>query len=485
MSDYPTEASQDIPIMPLLPPAPLQPAPLSPWVTVVCGAFVGAYLGFALFTAPPSSLDRLEQPEESLERLVTREMDLRAAVRKAPEWTQALYTAWSGDEETPDDVIAWYDELIGVGVSPIAQLYRLVLLAEDGQRDRVNVSLAPWEFQGESAYRMAQWVRAGYLGHDLDQARARTMLLEIRADLPPGWFADTLTARVGAAVGERAAQQEAEAAILARGNELLNRWMGLSAMHLALSAIGAMTLAFILSQRMNVTVAAAPLPPVWTAQDGYGLFIRGVFGFLLIGVSAMLLFPAESLYAGIATLAAGLPLVWWLHRSLAVRNLSWAATFGITLPAGGLGRVVGATSVVVALSMLGETAIMLVSGALHYQPHWADGLLENMLWGPPWLAACEMFDSVLWAPLVEELAFRGVLYATLRITMDIGPAAGLSAGIFALAHGYGAVGFASVFWSGLLWAAAYERTRSLLPAILAHMVNNLLVTTEFIWLLRL
>jgi membrane protease YdiL (CAAX protease family) len=71
--------------------------------------------------------------------------------------------------------------------------------------------------------------------------------------------------------------------------------------------------------------------------------------------------------------------------------------------------------------------------------------------------------------------------------MSVGrwPAVGLSAAIFALVHGYGAVGFASVFWSGILWAMAYERTRSLLPAILCHMFNNLLVTTEFLWLLRL
>jgi membrane protease YdiL (CAAX protease family) len=46
------------------------------------------------------------------------------------------------------------------------------------------------------------------------------------------------------------------------------------------------------------------------------------------------------------------------------------------------------------------------------------------------------------------------------------------------------IGFASVFWSGVLWALAYERTRSLLPAILGHAINNLFVSVEFIWLLR-
>ena len=479
MSDQPPEVSLQIP------PVPSQPVPLSPWVTAVCGAFAVAYLGFATLTAAPSPLDRLEQPEESLERLVTREMDLRAAVPQAPEWKRAIYTALSGGEDTLADSIAWYDELIGAGVSPVAQLYRVVLLAEDGQGGRLSVTLVPWEFQGEEAFQMAKWVRAGYLGVERDRDGVQSLLAEIRSELPPGWFADTLAARVAAKAGDRAAQQEAEAAISARGTALLNRWLGLTFLQGVLLAIGAVVLGRMLLGRMSVAAGEAPLPPVWTAQDGYGLFIRGVFGFLLIGFATTFLFPRESPYSGIATLAAGLPLVWWLYRYLSIRGLSVPATFGLRLSAGGWWRVAGATFVVIGFSVLGEAAISLGSGALHHKPHWADGLLENVLWGEPWLAACEVFDSIVWAPLIEELAFRGVLYATLRITMGVWPAVGLSAGIFALVHGYGAVGFVSVLWSGTLWALSYERTRSLLPAIFGHMFNNLLVSTEFIWLLRI
>jgi membrane protease YdiL (CAAX protease family) len=64
------------------------------------------------------------------------------------------------------------------------------------------------------------------------------------------------------------------------------------------------------------------------------------------------------------------------------------------------------------------------------------------------------------------------------------PAAFISAGIFALAHGYGLIGFLSVFWSGLIWAWIYERTGSLLPGMIAHAVNNLLVCLSVIALLR-
>lgn len=488
MSDLPSEAPPEVPSV------PSRPTSLSPWVTAVCGAAAGVYLGFAVYQAPASPLERLEQPEQSLERLVTREMDLRAAVRQAPAWKRTLYRALAGGDDMLADPIAWYDELIGAAPSPVTQLAHVVLMAENGQIGRINTALVPWEFQGESAFRMAKWVRAGYLGLELDQESARDLLKEIRAELPPGWFADILVARVAAKSGDQTARQDAEAAIGARGAALLDRWLAVTLAQGVLLAAGVVALGSILRRRMSVAVGDAPFPSVWTIRDGYGLFIRGVFGFLLVSVavSSVLFYlseqfglPARTPVIGIGTLVAGLPLVWWTARYLSARGMSLPAAFGLRPPAGGLSRLGAATVVVIGLSVLGETAIMLVSGALDYTPHWADGLLEDVLWGPPWLVACEMLDSVVWAPLIEELAFRGVLYATLRMSVGCWPAVGLSAVIFASVHGYGAAGFASVLWSGILWAAAYERTRSLLPSILAHMFNNFLVTAQFIWLLRI
>jgi hypothetical protein len=479
MSDQTADEVQSPPVAPLSAPA------LSPWVTAVCAVFAAAYLTFAMWATPASPLDRLERPEESLEQLATREMDLREALHRAPEWKRTLYTVFAGGEETLTDVIAWYDELIGTGPSPVAQLYRVVLLAEDGQTGRVSTALVPWEFQGESAFKMAQWIRVAYLGAPLDHERGRALLTEIRSELPPGWFADVLVVRVAAVLGDRHTQRQAESTIDARGKALLNRWTVLIVAQLALLGLGIGVLGRILPRRMSVAVGDAPLPPVWTSRDGYGLFIRGVFGFLLVGFVASFLLPKESPYNGIATLAAGLPLVWWLVRYLSARGLSFPAAFGLNVAAENLPRLAGATLVVLSLSVLGEVAITVVSGMLQVTPHWADGLLEGLLWSPPWLVACEILDSVVWAPFIEELAFRGVLYATLRKTVGVWPAVGLSAALFAMVHGYGAIGFVSVFWSGTLWALAYERTRSLLPAILGHMLNNLIVTTEFLWLLRM
>ena len=77
-----------------------------------------------------------------------------------------------------------------------------------------------------------------------------------------------------------------------------------------------------------------------------------------------------------------------------------------------------------------------------------------------------------------------LLYPTLRLRLPPWPAALLSAALFGVAHGYGLQGFAAVTWSGMIWALGYERTRSLLPGMLAHAASNLLATTSFLLLLR-
>ena len=77
-----------------------------------------------------------------------------------------------------------------------------------------------------------------------------------------------------------------------------------------------------------------------------------------------------------------------------------------------------------------------------------------------------------------------MLYGTLRLRLGPLPAALTSAVLFGLAHGYGIVGFASVFGSGVLWVVAYERTRSLLPGMLAHAASNVQATLIVLLTLR-
>jgi len=456
---------------------------LSTWGTILCSILVALLIG-SLFLSSTTQLDKLDRSEESLERLVSREMELRDALNRASEWERRTYTVLSGDKDTLNESVGWYDELVGVVESPLAQLYRVVLLAEAGQAERVSAAIVPWEFRDEGTARMAGWIRAAYLGMPPDAETGRKLVEEIRDGLPAGWFADVLVARVAAGIGDRVALSEAESAIAVRGDTLLYRHRVLVVGELALLSLGVIVLGWIRGRRSEVRVGEAPVPPSWMFQDGYGLFIRGVLGFLVISALVPFVLDKETPFVGVATLVAGAPLMWWTLRYLSVEGISPQLTFGLQPPAGGVGRVASVLVVLIGLSVAGEVAISVLFGVLHIQTHWADGLLEDLLWGPPWFAISQAFDSVVWAPFVEEIAFRGVLYATLRTRMRVWPAVLVSAGIFAFAHGYSVMGFASVFWSGTLWALAYEHTRSLLPGMLAHAVNNLLVTLEFVWLLR-
>src|SRR5262249_59118047 len=110
----------------------------------------------------------------------------------------------------------------------------------------------------------------------------------------------------------------------------------------------------------------------------------------------------------------------------------------------------------------------------------ADGLQENLIWGSWGLVARETVDSVIWAPLGEEVAFRGVLYPALRSRFGVAPATAVSAAVFALAHGYGVLGFVAVVWSGAPWAFAYERTGSLWPGVIAPRAGNVMATAGVI-----
>jgi len=81
---------------------------------------------------------------------------------------------------------------------------------------------------------------------------------------------------------------------------------------------------------------------------------------------------------------------------------------------------------------------------------------------------------VIIPPLVEELAFRGVVYGALRETMTVGEAMIVSSFAFALLH----LSIPSLLTHmplGLYFAWLRERTGSLWPGVFAHACHNALV----------
>jgi membrane protease YdiL (CAAX protease family) len=96
------------------------------------------------------------------------------------------------------------------------------------------------------------------------------------------------------------------------------------------------------------------------------------------------------------------------------------------------------------------------------------------------------FYAVIWAPVGEELLYWGYLYPALRLRASVAPAALVTGVFFGLRHGAhflfllpdfpfvaAAVFMLTMAGSALLNSYLFEKTKSLWPLILLHMLDNL------------
>jgi len=430
-----------------------------------------------------SPLANLEKPEESLERLVSREMDLHDVMDGLSRWELKLYELTGTEPETFEDAIARFDELDEEQRSARTDLDLVVLLAENGQLERAGSMIEALEGTDSAAAQYGRWLEGAYLEAPSPQD-ATQMAEEIRRELPHDWFTDTLVRRLATRVDDPALQADAEANITARGHALLRRVRALTITGVVLFLLALVLLPRLLLSARGPRVAEAPLPPLWRGLDGLGLFFRAAFAYLLMPATLVLLLPRTPGSTVAMGLLGGAPMIWWIRRYLHARGETLRDTFGLRVPEGQTFRVIGWGIVLLGLSMAGESLISMGLTALGVTSHWADGFLEDFLWGSPATVLAGTIDGVVWAPIFEELAFRGLLYPTLRLRLPPWLAALLSAALFGVAHGYGLQGFAAVTWSGMIWALGYERSRSLLPGMLAHAASNLMATGSFLLLLR-
>jgi CAAX protease family protein len=467
-----------------VPPVVAAPASrhFSPWVTAIYALLTAGLVGFFYFSWG-SPLANLEHPETSLERLVSREMDFREALNRVPRWERRLYELTGSDPETFEEAIGRFDEFDEEQRSARTDLNLVVLLGEAGLLERASSLIEALDGADTAAAQYARWLEAAYLDAPTPE-EAIAMADEIHRDLPGDWFTDTLVRRIATRVDDPALQGRAEAAVEARGRTLLMRVRLVSASGAALLVLSLVVAWRLRRSPRGGRVAEAALPPPWRGGDGLGLFFRAAFAYLLIPAAVVLLLPRTAGVTAIMGLVGGLPMLWWARRYLRARDLSIRATFGLSAPPGHRLRILGWGLVLLAVSVVGESLLYMGLNALGVSSHWADGFLEEFLWGSPAAVVAGTLDGVVWAPIFEELAFRGLLFGTLLLRLPAWPSALLSGAIFGVAHGYGLQGFAAVTWSGMIWALGYRHTGSLLPGMLAHAGSNLLATTSFLLLLR-
>lgn len=84
-----------------------------------------------------------------------------------------------------------------------------------------------------------------------------------------------------------------------------------------------------------------------------------------------------------------------------------------------------------------------------------------------------LFGGAIVAPFVEEVFFRGFVFAGLRKRWNWRTAAAISAGIFAVAH-LVPTSILPIFILGFIFAFLYELSGSIWPGILMHMLTNIL-----------
>jgi membrane protease YdiL (CAAX protease family) len=175
-----------------------------------------------------------------------------------------------------------------------------------------------------------------------------------------------------------------------------------------------------------------------------------------------------SLY--VAVIRFGLP-----ASALGVRGDGWGRGLALGALAGGFA---------IPLAMAGEAVAVRVfsviegsaRAAARVAAEHADDPIQpilSALGGTSLPMAWVLFLLAVVVPIGEEIFFRGFVYGGLRERWGIAVATAASALFFAFVH-LQAVHAFPIFLLGVLFALLYERTRSLIPGVVAHGVNNLI-----------
>jgi hypothetical protein len=463
-------------------------------VTVLCTVLL-ALVGLPLVCVPlqgGSQLDMLDEPMTLAVRYFDRELEMADASPETPTWAWRLQRLiFSSATDVRDEAIREFTAVLeahaqgAIEATPAEVLQvegRLALvLAEVDERDLLRKRLDTLDARGTDGARLAAMVRFASGLSDERPATKKEVeealaLLRDEARPGPTWATDRLMARVFRRLGSEPDARAAEERILDRGTRMLTQalWLSGSAVALVLAGLALWAARLWLHKpwpRLSSGVSPAP----WSKAEGYDMTVRsGVFGLgLLLPYSILLsLLVSDSAAASqpFGTLLGALPMLYYLtQRVPAVHGTRLVELFGFRLEA-------PATALLVASLMLiaFEQVAGMGASVLGREP-WHEGLPEGALLGGPAELVMLFLDVVIWAPLFEEIACRGLIYTSLRTRFDPWNSALVSAALFTLPHMYSPIVAMGLFLGAVASAVVYERTRSLLPCIIAHAVNNALV----------
>ena len=434
-------------------------------------------------TAEP--LEGVSDPARALTLIVERTMDLDAALAQASPVERGLYGLTLADGAgSLEQAIEWYEELSVSAAADVFVDFELAILrGEAGQLGQVQDAVTDWEARGD--LRLAEVVAAAYLAAPVEPGWPARSAVERLLD--PGWFHDRLAARVAERTRDGAWLADLEESARARIDPLLRIVRGFAGTELALVVVGALAGVRLLRRRA-ARVAGAPLPPPWRGRQGLVVLVRGGAGGVVITMALLLLGGwgrGEALLEGMSLPLMYVPVLLLARARLcAPAGLGLVRALGLRPGPGGWRALGWVAALLIAAGIAIDITLGLASEAAGIAPHWTEWFDEDLAWGSTAMVVASLLGTIVFAPVLEEIVFRGLLYGTLRRRLGWPAAAALSAAVFAAAHGYGVAGFGSVLASGVLWAIAYEKTGSLLPGMAAHAANNVSAACAVLALLR-
>ena len=434
-------------------------------------------------------LDSVGKPEAALSLIVGRIMELRESISEQSPWERRLYSTLL--VSTPREVplaIAWFEELIARSEDTIPSVELAILEAENGLTQKVADRVVVWKQLRGDFPAFAKLMEVAYLEARDASDRTKKVDLSILDQLETRWFRDRLITRLSAVTPNVLSRDE-----VLNSRNLLASIRIYAGVTLLIVVVGLLSLPGILGQLKSgateVTIGTASIPPAWNSRTSLAIILRCAAFLLLLVVGMGILMPVPKvndplLLASVYLVGIGvlckLSRKYLLDRS----HKNIVEAFGVSTIPGKWSGIVPWTAVLTAAGIVGDLGIVWIADLLGVTVHWTEWFDKDLVWGNHLDLNLLLLGMIVFGPIFEELLFRGLVFQTLRQKYSFGTAAGLSAVLFSVLHGYSIAGFFALVWTGFIWAWSVEKTKSLLPAIIAHGLHNLLMVLGLILFLR-
>ncbi|MGB0910579.1 MAG: lysostaphin resistance A-like protein [Nitrospirales bacterium] len=479
-----------------------QPVGFSVAWTIVCTIVVGGGIGLMVWAYDSlTALENVEDPERALEHIVGRSMDFESSLTRGSEWEQSFNQALNGhNDDASTKLIGWYDELIAVSDDPLSTFYAAVLVAEADKLDGMNRRIESWKGRPSPFPVFREILQVAY-GNTMKSPEEMAVLqARLAEEVPENWFYSQLALRLARQAEDSSFESTIDVHKESRIEQVFWRNRLLMVTEVSLTMVSVLALLFVMWRRYQMgsvvyRLGEASLPPPWFGRDGFAVLMRGgaLTLLFLAGLGALLGAYFSFIDGGVDSklmelvstvmLYAPIPFLLY-HYLLRPKGHSLSQVFGLQLILGKAGILILTVLALFACGMVGDLVISVGGEAIGKTTHWTEWFNDSLVWGGYGDLTILFLEVAVLAPIFEEIIFRGIVFGSLRRRFGWLLSALLSATIFALVHGYGIVGFCAVWWSGFLWAWAYEKTGSLLPGIMAHALNNFVFLMSLLVIFR-